>query len=211
MYYMGNPDPPCARAILRGKWRPIVKCRDLMPWAVQKMAEPIEMPFEMLTEAQGRMYYTGPCPICTRAILRGSGSPLWSIGTFCEVLPSAVQNGWTDQDAIWCMDSGWPKKACVRWGRVNTGKYDWFVHMQQRCSLIGKLLWPPVIITAEQTCAMRLPWIPRRSWFMTMARGFNSTDCEYWFSVRRSTDMMSGDAIIHHNAIWVLCWSQLSP
>jgi len=53
-----------------------MKYKDLMQSAVQKMAEPIEMPFEMLIEAQGRMYYTGSCPICTRAILRGKWQPV---------------------------------------------------------------------------------------------------------------------------------------
>jgi len=26
------------------------------------------------------------------------------------------KNGWTDQDAIWVEDSGWPSKPCIRWG-----------------------------------------------------------------------------------------------
>ena len=47
-------DPPCARAILRGKGRPIVKYRDLLPWAVKKTAEPIEIRLENGPElAQG--------------------------------------------------------------------------------------------------------------------------------------------------------------
>jgi len=26
------------------------------------------------------------------------------------------ENGWTDRDAVWVMDSGGPKEACIRWG-----------------------------------------------------------------------------------------------
>jgi len=28
----------------------------------------------------------------------------------------SCQNGWTDRDAVWDLDSGGPKKACIRWG-----------------------------------------------------------------------------------------------
>ena len=28
----------------------------------------------------------------------------------------ALQNGWTDRDAVWNVDSGWSKEACIRWG-----------------------------------------------------------------------------------------------
>jgi len=37
--------PSWEEAILRGKGRPIVKYRDCLPWAVQKTAEPIDLPF----------------------------------------------------------------------------------------------------------------------------------------------------------------------
>ena len=44
---------------------------------------------------------------------RERGSPLQSIVTFCCEL---CKNGWIDQDAIWVMDLGGPKEACIRWG-----------------------------------------------------------------------------------------------
>ena len=33
-----------------------------------------------------------------------------------NTLPWAVQNGWTNRDPVWVVDSGGPKKACITWG-----------------------------------------------------------------------------------------------
>jgi len=45
-------------------------------------------------------------------------------------------NSWTNQDAVWGMDSGGCKEACVRWEctLAQPGKYNWIIHV--------KLLWP---------------------------------------------------------------------
>jgi len=32
------------------------------------------------------------------------------------ILQTVAQNSWTDRDAVWCVDSGWLKEPCVRWG-----------------------------------------------------------------------------------------------
>jgi len=51
-------DPPYKGVILRGgECRPIVKYRDSLSWAVQKMAEPIEMQFGVLSRVGPRNYY----------------------------------------------------------------------------------------------------------------------------------------------------------
>jgi len=48
------------------------------------------------------------------------------------------KNGWTDQDAVWELDSGGPKQACVRWECILAppGEYDWTV---RRCGLMSRL------------------------------------------------------------------------
>ena len=41
------------------------------------------------------------------------------------------KNGWTDRNAVWVVDSGGPKEACVTWGctLAPPGEYGWTVHM----------------------------------------------------------------------------------
>jgi len=34
--------------------------------------------------------------------------------------PWALQNGWTDRDAVWVEDSGGPREPCIRWGTFST-------------------------------------------------------------------------------------------
>jgi len=48
---------------------------------------------------------------------------------------------WTGPDAIWDVDLGGPKEACVRWRctLVAPGKYDWTVCA---AAISVKLLWP---------------------------------------------------------------------
>ena len=35
---------------------------------------------------------------------------------YSDTLPWAVQNGWTDRDTVWVMDSDGPSEACIRCG-----------------------------------------------------------------------------------------------
>jgi len=64
--------------------------------------------------AQGIMYGMGVHLSIGRGNFeRERGGPLWSIGTLCR---EQCKNGWTDRDAIWVMDLGGSKKACIRWG-----------------------------------------------------------------------------------------------
>jgi len=55
-------------------------------------------------------------------------------------LSCAVQNGWTDWHAVWDLDWGWPKEACIcirrGWTLAPPGKYHWTVHMWQQNSLL---------------------------------------------------------------------------
>jgi len=63
-----------------------------------------------------RNYVLDGCsdPPIRRAILRGNRvGLLWSIATCCHEL---CKNGWTNWDAIWYLNFGRPKKACIRWG-----------------------------------------------------------------------------------------------
>ena len=45
-------------------------------------------------------------------LLLGKGNTRACPTTLCHEL---CKNGWTDQDAIWIVDSGGPKEACIRW------------------------------------------------------------------------------------------------
>jgi len=55
-----------------------------------------------------------------------------------------LQKGWTDRDAVWCVDSGWSKEACIRrrCTLVQPGEYDWTFHVRRHASF----LWPPCAI-----------------------------------------------------------------
>jgi len=47
---------------------------------------------------------------------------------------------WTDWDAVWWLDSGWPEEACIRWGckLAHPGNlYHWTVHVRRRFGLLS--------------------------------------------------------------------------
>ena len=52
-----------------------------------------------------------PIEICR--LVCGLGGPLQTIGILWREL---CKNGWTDEDAVWEVDSGGPKEPCIRWG-----------------------------------------------------------------------------------------------
>jgi len=78
-----GPDPPWERAILRGKGRPIVKYRYTLHhcmWSsVQKMAEPIQMPFGLWARMGLRKESSVRCgsrSLVGRGKFGGKGCPL---------------------------------------------------------------------------------------------------------------------------------------
>jgi len=40
---------------------------------------------------------------------------VWSVGLPVRHSREPCKNGWTDQDAVWIVDSDGPKKVCIRW------------------------------------------------------------------------------------------------
>jgi len=81
---------------------------------VQKTAAPIEMPFGMLSRVDRRNHVLdgGTHPTLEGVILTGEGHAPTCLTTFWRKL---YKNGWTDPDAVWVMDSGGAKEACIRW------------------------------------------------------------------------------------------------
>jgi len=43
----------------------------------------------------------------------------WSVGLHVCHTSELRKNGWTDRDAVWVEDSGWPKEPCIRWGSTS--------------------------------------------------------------------------------------------
>jgi len=75
---------------------------------------------------------------------RWRGLGIWKLAQtprYCDrfSLARAVQNGWTDRDAVRDVDSFRPKEACVRWGRTLAppGEYDWTIHGRRPCDLVS--------------------------------------------------------------------------
>jgi len=78
------------------------------------MAEPIEMPFGLWTQIDPRKH-----------VLHGSPDPRATGQFLCKehvrACPTILchelcKNGWIDQDAVWVVDLGGPKEACITWG-----------------------------------------------------------------------------------------------
>jgi len=61
----------------------------------------------------------------------------------------ALQNRWTDRDAVWYVDSGGPKEACIRWVHIGA---TWRIRLNRPCAAAMrpyvKLLGPLVINVA---------------------------------------------------------------
>jgi len=115
----------------------------LQSWVLQKIAELIEILFGMWTRV-GRRNPRRRSPVRRGNFEGKSGCTLWSVWTHCHEL---CTNVWTDQDAVWYVDLGGSKEACIRW-RVTLAppdEYDWTIHVRQWCCLFVKLLWPLVV------------------------------------------------------------------
>jgi len=58
------------------------------------------------------------------AVLRAYMRPIVTDGVAWSVCRSVChdrepcRNCWTDRDAVWVMDSGWPTEACIRWVQI---------------------------------------------------------------------------------------------
>ena len=66
---------------------------------------------------------------------RKSGGPMWSIATLCCKL---CKMGWTDWDAVWDLDLGRPKEACIRCGCTTATT----VHVRWQCDLLSNYFDP---------------------------------------------------------------------
>ena len=53
----------------------------------------------------------------------------------------SCKNGWTNWDAVWDVDLGGFKEACIRWGCTLTPlcEYDWTAHVWLRCGISAHL------------------------------------------------------------------------
>jgi len=100
-------------------------------------AEPIDSPFGMWTSVGQRKHKFNRIH---------QVAPMYPM-TLCREL---CKNSWTDQFAIWVVDSGRPKEAQVKSylpGGANVptwegtlappGEYDWIVHLRRRCGLMS--------------------------------------------------------------------------
>ena len=121
----------------------VLVCLSVMITSPAKMAELIKMPFELWTWVGWPKEGVQILPMWSRNFEGERDGPLQSIGSLCHEL---CKSGWTDRDAVWDMDLGGPKKACVRWGctLAPPSEYHWTVHVRRRCHLFAKLCWPLV-------------------------------------------------------------------
>jgi len=53
------------------------------------------------------------CGLMSSGIFWGKGHAWICPTTLCHEL---CKHGWMDRDAVWVVDSGRPKAACIRWG-----------------------------------------------------------------------------------------------
>ena len=68
-----------------------------------------------------------------------TGRVAWSVCRLVCHNREPYKNGWTDPHAVWNMDSGGPKEACVRWGctLAQPSEYRWTVHVRRQCGLMS--------------------------------------------------------------------------
>jgi len=84
-YIRWGPDHPMGTGNFKGEGAPIVKCRNIMLWAMKKMAELIKMPFGMLSQMVPSNCILDGCtgPLWQGSILRGQGMPddtlIWTV------------------------------------------------------------------------------------------------------------------------------------
>jgi len=112
----------------------------MLPWAFPcsvaliKTAEPIDMPFGVWTQVGQRNHVLDGVQIapCQGAIFRGKNMP----GHARRHCSQLCKNGSTDRDAVWVVDSGRSKEACIR-----------SVHLRRRCGLFFVKLLGLLVIT----------------------------------------------------------------
>jgi len=128
-----------------------------------KTAEPTEMPFGLWTRMGSRNH-----------VLEGVQGHIWRRKgqIVCREL---CKNGWIDPDAIWYVDWGGSKEACIKWGAhwrhtANTINCPCVAVMQQICNFYKmqcvKLLLP-LIITVITFC--------ESVWYLSLAHSHITT------------------------------------
>jgi len=112
-----------------GKGMPNVKYSDCLPWTVRKW--PSQSRFHLgyeLGRTQGSTLYDGgPDPHAKGQIL-GKWLAQACPVTLCREL---FKNGWTDSGAIWVVESGGPKEACVTWDHIDA---TWRIRLNRPCA-----------------------------------------------------------------------------
>ena len=112
---------------------------DTLTWAVQKRLNRsrCRLGYGVRWPKETNIYWMGSVSPCEREIFRGN----YITGKPDNTLPWPVRcakNGWTDRDAVWVVDFGGPKEACVHGGTLApSGECDWTVCLRRRCCLMS--------------------------------------------------------------------------
>ena len=163
-----GPEPPMARGNFDGrKGRPIVKYRDTLRSFMQKLLKRLRCRLGWgLGWAQGTMYYMGVQIPHAKGQFWGKEEPIVTVGTFCH---EVCKNGWTDQFAVWILDSGgWRKHKFnhIRQVAPICPQYRWTVHVRHAVAWrpVVKLLWPLVTHLEMSWGLSWVQYVYRVSW-----------------------------------------------
>ena len=117
----------------RGNGRPIVKYRDTLQWAIQKWLNRIEVPVGLCVRVGSRNHVLhGVQMPHAKGQFLGERHARACLTTLSREL---CRNGWTDQDAVWVVDSDRPKEACVT--LAPPVEYDWTVLVRRWRGLLS--------------------------------------------------------------------------
>ena len=136
-----------------------------------KTAEPMETPFGLSVRTGPRNHKLdepGPDPPWEGAIL-GEGAPIVKYRSFCREM---CKNGWTDQFAIWVVNSDGPKKAQVQsyspgGANVPHGRAYW-------CHL-ANMIEPSICGSDAVLCQTTLTTCSLYNWHMAYSELHNNT------------------------------------
>lgn len=162
----------------------------------------------------------------------------WCLGYGCRAPCTRVGLGWCctwgSRDSHWAVVPEWgrryedhlylacwslPKPASFRTGdapilqsRSPVGRdiYPvlqllWSVHSSTKCLLAVQNVFGTITFNRKYPC------FPKGSWLIAMTCLFCKRSLDFGSIALRSFDISNGAAMIAHKAIWVTCWSKLSP
>jgi len=110
----------------------------------------------------------------------------------------SCKNGWSDRDAVWVEDSGWPKEPCIRWGPDRPWNEVILKGKEAACC---KVAYSDYAVSCAKTAELNWSW-SRLGFRLWWAQWISIVT--HWRNLANTIEpsMISGDAVCTVKLLW---------